>query len=87
MNQEESGRKINRGNVVGPDVIPVEVWRCLGEGAVDILSLFVIVIHQCIALSFSEIVTLVTPITSKTSLTSPTSFRNQPHVPSEIIML
>lgn len=47
MNQEvqrisewevRSAMKRMSGNVVGPDVIRVDIRRCLGEGAVDILS-------------------------------------------------
>ena len=28
-------KKMNNGKVEGPDQIPVEVWKCLGEGILE----------------------------------------------------
>lgn len=48
--REEVKRALNKmknGKAVGPDGIPVEVWKALGEGGVDILwDLFSKIFHQ-----------------------------------------
>ena len=31
-------QRMKNGKAVGPDDIPVEVWKCLGEGALEFLS-------------------------------------------------
>ncbi|RJG15010.1 hypothetical protein D4A39_16735, partial [Alcanivorax profundi] len=31
-------KRMKRGKAVGPDDIPVEVWKCLGEMAVEFLT-------------------------------------------------
>jgi len=28
-------RKMKSGKAVGPDLIPVEIWKCLGEAGLD----------------------------------------------------
>ena len=33
-------KKMKNGKVVGPNKIPVEAWKCLGEAAVDFLTRF-----------------------------------------------
>ena len=39
--------KMKNGKAVGPDGIPVEVWKCLGREGVDILwDLFSKIYHQ-----------------------------------------
>ena len=31
-------QRMKNGNAVGPDDIPVEVWKCLGESALEFLT-------------------------------------------------
>ena len=35
---KEALRKMKPGKAVGPDLIPVEAWKCLGEVGLDWLS-------------------------------------------------
>ena len=34
----ENMQRMNNGNAVGPDDIPVEVWKCLGESVLKLLT-------------------------------------------------
>ncbi|KAK3568617.1 hypothetical protein QTP86_010634 [Hemibagrus guttatus] len=51
IGKDEVGKALKRmksGKAVGPDDIPVEVWKCLGEAAVEFLtSLFNRVLEMC----------------------------------------
>ena len=49
VNMEEvrnAMKKMKNGKAVGPDKIPVEAWKCLGEAAVDLLTRLVSKILQ-----------------------------------------
>jgi len=43
---KEALRKMKSGKAVGPDLIPVEVWKCLGEVGVDWLIEFFNIIFR-----------------------------------------
>jgi len=43
---KEALRKMKSGKAVGPDLIPVKVWKCLGEVGVDWLIEFFNIIFR-----------------------------------------
>lgn len=44
-----TGEAMKSGTVVGPDDIPVEVWSCIGQRAVDLLTKFFnVILHDLV---------------------------------------